>query len=351
MQIDMHFYATYALARAAGIPPDAARTVAHAAQFVDDAIEDTPVLLEHGALYVPVPSCHPLESGQNLNAIDQWHVWLPYHFLPGNKGRTALERLVCRRGDEKNQSANGIITFALEHAQSEFGPHLLGVMTHVLQDTYSHSGFMGISSDYNDVSVPSIDIGSITDPELLAEKSSLINNLVQFVNAPGHAAVSCCPDYPYLRWSFDYEFGSDVCPRGPGEQHVERDNQQEFAASCKRLYDVFVRAAQAGVGGRKVSEPCKAYTEIEPEVRRILSLEAKRDRRGQAWNEALRHSTFCDPEAEDNDLSYDELAWRAGRHEGRELHSTSDAVLFMKASHAYRCYVHSVLLPSLLPGV
>jgi len=37
MQIDMHFYGVYALARAAGLNPEEAHTVAYASQFVDDA--------------------------------------------------------------------------------------------------------------------------------------------------------------------------------------------------------------------------------------------------------------------------------------------------------------------------
>ena len=34
MQIDMHFYGVYAMARAAGLDPETARTVAQASQFV-----------------------------------------------------------------------------------------------------------------------------------------------------------------------------------------------------------------------------------------------------------------------------------------------------------------------------
>ncbi|NQT09546.1 MAG: hypothetical protein HQ573_00015 [Desulfobacteraceae bacterium] len=36
MQIDMHYYGTYAMARAAGITRNAAKVIATAAQFVDD---------------------------------------------------------------------------------------------------------------------------------------------------------------------------------------------------------------------------------------------------------------------------------------------------------------------------
>ena len=39
MQLDMHFYGIYALARAAGIKPDSAYIIAYASQFVDDALD------------------------------------------------------------------------------------------------------------------------------------------------------------------------------------------------------------------------------------------------------------------------------------------------------------------------
>ena len=36
MQLDMHYYGTYAMARAGGLNSDAARIIATSAQFVDD---------------------------------------------------------------------------------------------------------------------------------------------------------------------------------------------------------------------------------------------------------------------------------------------------------------------------
>lgn len=36
MQTDMHYYGTYAMARAAGLNQDTCRKIAYSAQFVDD---------------------------------------------------------------------------------------------------------------------------------------------------------------------------------------------------------------------------------------------------------------------------------------------------------------------------
>ena len=45
MQIDIHYYAAYAMVRLAGLRPKAAGTIATASQYVDDAVEaDTDLL-------------------------------------------------------------------------------------------------------------------------------------------------------------------------------------------------------------------------------------------------------------------------------------------------------------------
>ncbi len=62
MQLDMHFYGVYALARAAGIKPKTARLIAYASQFVDDAIEDEAVILKEGKAVLPTMTSHkPLD--------------------------------------------------------------------------------------------------------------------------------------------------------------------------------------------------------------------------------------------------------------------------------------------------
>lgn len=40
MQLDMHFYGTYAMARAAGLNVKTCTTIATAAQFVDDNVKE-----------------------------------------------------------------------------------------------------------------------------------------------------------------------------------------------------------------------------------------------------------------------------------------------------------------------
>ncbi|MFH1582057.1 MAG: DUF6765 family protein [Pseudomonadota bacterium] len=48
MQIDMHYYDTYAMARAAGITRNAAKVIATAAQFVDDNAAKNSIKFRNG---------------------------------------------------------------------------------------------------------------------------------------------------------------------------------------------------------------------------------------------------------------------------------------------------------------
>ena len=43
MRRDFHFYAIYALARAAGFPPEQAYIVAYASQYTDDAVSENAI--------------------------------------------------------------------------------------------------------------------------------------------------------------------------------------------------------------------------------------------------------------------------------------------------------------------
>ena len=84
MQLDMHFYGVYAMARSAGLNPETAETIAYASQFVDDAIHDDHVLVSNNQAIVPTISRHKPLDYQNAIPGDQWKICVPFHFLPGN---------------------------------------------------------------------------------------------------------------------------------------------------------------------------------------------------------------------------------------------------------------------------
>jgi hypothetical protein len=65
MQMDMHFYGVYALARAAGIKPEVARTIACASQYVDDCDEDCTKILDDQIAVIPHTTSHKPTDIQN----------------------------------------------------------------------------------------------------------------------------------------------------------------------------------------------------------------------------------------------------------------------------------------------
>jgi hypothetical protein len=102
MQEDMHFYGVYALARVAGIEAHTARTIAYPSQFVDDAIDDEAVVLPNQQAILPTLTSHKPIDYENAIPGDQWRVWIPFHFLPGNEPEsgTFIERMVCRKDSD-----------------------------------------------------------------------------------------------------------------------------------------------------------------------------------------------------------------------------------------------------------
>ena len=158
MQTDMHFYATYAIAKAAGLTSKDAFTVAYSAQFVDDSNkQDSKKYRDGGLLYGIATAHHPAHAAVNARLYkveEQRRVWVPFHFLPGGHGETLEEKLICVKD---SKIANELFkNHILTAANKVFGLHLIGIASHVYMDTFSHYGFSGISSDYNEVDGKSI---------------------------------------------------------------------------------------------------------------------------------------------------------------------------------------------------
>lgn len=97
MQVDMHYYGTYAMARAAGLAPDDCRVIATAAQFVDDNAGKDSISFKDGARVDVDATAHHALDVANLDPEDQRNVWIPFHFIPGNARAEYTERLICRR--------------------------------------------------------------------------------------------------------------------------------------------------------------------------------------------------------------------------------------------------------------
>jgi len=157
MDRDMHYYGTYAMARAAGIARDAAIIIATAAEYVDDCT-DTAAKTVHplGARFEHQRTAHhPTDFAPNNNLDDQIRVWVPFHFVPGAEGKSFHELLVCRKD---SSIAQAMVDHHLALANKPFALELIGLTAHVYADTFAHYGFSGISSPLNRVASNSIKI-------------------------------------------------------------------------------------------------------------------------------------------------------------------------------------------------
>lgn len=354
MQLDMHYYGTYVMARAAGIKAEAARIIAYAAQFVDDnANEDTIIFEDAGRIDVQATAHHALDA-KNLSKEDQRQIWVPFHFLPGNKGESFTERLICRKD---STIAKEMVEFNLSHSDKDYALELLGVTAHVYADTFAHYGFSGVSSRKNKIInnsikfkklLPKID-AYITEKEKEFRKkykreTGFLANIKSFLaetasGALGHGAVATYPDRPYLEWNFVYE--------KPKRNSGKRNNPETFLEGCEALHKMFRKFAQKNP--KYAESSYTQFSNIKNEVKRILLIPATKEDRIQAWQDAVIRGSLY----ENTGLSipiYNKMLWHKQRTSMNDKKFSTMALnrnvyRFYQAASVHRNYVLRTLLP------
>lgn len=367
MQQDMHYYGTYAMARAAGLSEDACLKIAYSAQFVDDNVAAETIEFEDGAtLSVEATAHHPVNllSTEPFDN-DQRRVWVPFHFLPGNEGNTYSQRLRCRKD---SSIAQEMIRYYVEKSKWECGLYLAGIAAHVYADTFSHYGFSGVCSRGNKVEQSSIQLLNELDPNIesyirnkaddfqqreaeLEAKGLFANFREKFMDltqatiaevsgALGHGPVSTYPDRPFLEWEFTYE--QDGLPSG------HRSNPGTFLEACRKLHQFFENVA--------INNPSQAvstaqeFEEIESKVVEILQHQGNKQGRIDAWQQAAMDGTFGDNVSAKIPV-YSARLWRAEWDQMKVDPVVGDVVLgtnimkFYQAAAFHRNYVLRELLP------
>ena len=225
MQVDMHYYGVYCIARAAGIEKDAAKTIAYASQYVDDSNIREITTHDNGSKAISVATAHHTTDIKNIDHNDQRYIWVPFHFFPGGVGEAFTEKLICRKDSD-------MVNEMLNNHMKQNTPYILelmGIAAHVYADTFAHYGFSGVSSRRNRVIGDTLEIYNLppTITAVLGKKvakwfekygvqGGLLQNIRTVISggaelatgALGHGGVSIYPDQPYLNWSFEYEHPS-----------------------------------------------------------------------------------------------------------------------------------------------
>lgn len=347
MQYDMHYYGTYAMAVAAGIPQNDAEALATAAQFVDDQNFQTLVTTKTGEGVLGIATAHhPLEAGVravNLqrNSDDSRLVWTPFHFMPGNEGNTFHERLVAKKD---SAVVNAMWDHYLKPSTIDaHRPHallLVGIAAHVYADTFSHYGFSGIPSDKNAIVPDSLSIDdshSLKIVSYITQKAEVFK--AKFGGAPrlGHGAVLTYPDRPYLKWSFKYADERGACTR---------DNPAAFLEACEALYGRFKQFAAVFYGGSR--PPVAQWDDIKKAVKTIIETEGDADARANCWVAAMATGglkMLPAPKKYSPEDWYSQIeAMEQAANDGTFV--DSESYRFFSAAEYHRSFVLKRLLPS-----
>jgi hypothetical protein len=347
MQKDMHYYGTYALARAAGMKGDAARIVASASQFVDDSIDYDLIFNPDGSSIACTVTAHHALSKKNLDITDQRYIWVPFHFLPGIDGKTIEEKLVCVKD---GPLAADIIKKAMDSEDVDLKMLTrIGITAHVYADTFSHYGFSGISSDFNKVHADSIEVKvsnagikdylmkklhAFFDETKVLMDRFIADNAEYFSNALGHGPVATCPDRPYLKWSFKYE---------KTERKEERDNSVTFMQGCENLYSFF--NAFCSKRTEFSSGEGIPFNKIKEEIQKILEFEGTEEDRSEKWKCFVKEKFNKDIPAYKGD------AWLKANSKNKDHKTVSqndrnEAIAFHQAAEEHQYLVLKKLLPN-----
>lgn len=345
MQYDMHYYATYAMAAAAGIPKADAEIIATSAQFVDDQDVTAWVLTksQEGILGVATAH-HPLEAGVrtffgNIGDNDTRPIWVPFHFLPGAEGNTFQDKMMCQKD---SKVANALLDYYLSDvtikAHKEHALHLMGIAAHVYADTFSHYGFSGLSDESNQVHIESIQFDSGHSQSILEhiaqQKDAFLSTFTQAAKL-GHGAVLTNPDRPYLKWSFIYKSGAKS----------ERNNPDTFLDACQALYTRFAQFASLYYD--KPPKPLVEWKKLETSVKTILAKEGSADERVQFWLDAMKKEQLSSVQA---CRDYNSVEWINEIEAFRNSDSAAEFIQsnpyrFFVAADYHRNYVLKRLLP------
>ena len=351
MQTDMHYYGTYAIARVAGIPERDANIIAYSAQFVDDSSQRDSELHDDEGMMWGIATAHHAKDcvvNAHINSSEQRRVWVPFHFLPGGQGETLEQKLICTK-DSKivNDLFDNHIHVAL--SGKDFGLHLLGIVSHVYMDTFSHYGFSGISSDYNSIINDSIEFITRVDKKTkryILKKAKRFwekytNPFVSLIGETasrslGHGAVKTYPDRPYLHWTFEYE-----CSQPGNGVFSNRNNPKTFLEGCEKLYSKLSHFAQQHYEGSNNTIPFK---DVRDQVVEILQYQGGKKERIKKWRRFIQ-SHFSKP------VKYSHLTWEDQREEFTKTASSSeninlDIYRFHQAATYHRYFVLKDLLPA-----
>jgi len=214
MNLEFHYYAIHALALEAGFDSNQAGILANSSQEIDAAtmplIFDTP----QGRVDIAVT--------QNYLFWDEKvkrDVYLPFHFIPGDKEEAAKARIDGRHNPyavtANSESARELLVSAFK----DKNPYLMGTALHTFADTWAHQNFCGLQDQWNETGSSSMASGlppaghlqalsSPDEPDARWEDARLVPQL-RLINNRERFAVAAKKIFRYLRIFLGKPFNDD----------------------------------------------------------------------------------------------------------------------------------------------
>lgn len=356
MQTDMHYYATYAIARASGLNPGVCKRIAYASQGTDDNAYKETITFGNESTVERIATAHHFHQHHNLIVSDQTQVWLPFHFLPGNQGGTFAERLVCFQDSElaREMGEHNLLAY-----NEDYCAELIGITAHVYADTFSHYGFSGVSSPTNQVHTNLIELRNVEESfrvelneeldrflDKYSKPASFIRGLwdgflegVEITTqALGHGSVGKYPDLPYLIWDFIYEEGN--------RRSGSRNNPETYLCACRALYDYFCQFIELRPDFQQ--DNGTRFEAIEGALSNLIGQQNSLSHRMQLWQDAAQVGELFQPG--EVIPTYDEDYWDNEWLELTDFEDPREAenslvYRFNQAAITHRDYVLGELLP------
>jgi hypothetical protein len=144
----------------------------------------------------------------NLDSRDASNVWMPFHFFPDNSG-------ICRPNSENVKALVQFIKnrFAKSNLSETEKNIYMGILLHILVDTHTHEGFMGLYCRHNDIS--HLDDETERDFTFFSNAAPAI----------GHGEAMTYPDDSWRIWSY----------KDSRDQIIKRDNPKAFLNAVKQI--------------------------------------------------------------------------------------------------------------------
>ncbi len=312
MQIDFHHAVTYVVSRYAGFGHREADIVAYCAAYVDDATNHGTITFKNGAMYTRMSSAHKTLDYRNFQDLANHHVWIPFHFLPGNGGKRAgenpegsfIQKIIC---SPNSHVAQDMLRSCIVNKHELYGLHRLGICMHVFADTWAHQRFAGVIHKENDIAKISENVeGEEKNDSIFSKLGNFFGDLFDETSSKlvgdalplGHGAALSYPDLPYLKWSYKDYSGTKV----------ERDNTMIFIEAademCKAMRRYRVGDPEAVVPGLDDFEKDRLYRFF----RRFDYEEA--DRRHERWINLIQAGELGFPGARLDYIHKGENSWK-----------------------------------------